>query len=114
MVSRSVLIESMGTARKPSSVEQVKDIDVDKCLFADLFFPGFHAEDHASEFVGRFEFDSLAADLLQKLGQGGIGRQIDGKGFQRFGDRIFRTVIDRGYPTAVEILHHHALSKSLI
>ena len=57
------------------------------------------------------QFDPLAADLPQELGQAGVGRQIDGETAQRLGDRVFRAVGDgRGLP-AVEILHDHALQQ---
>ena len=65
----------------------------------------------AAQLVGRFEHDPLAADLLQELGQRGIGRQIDREALQRLGDRVFRAVGDGRDLAAVEILDDHALQQ---
>ena len=75
------------------------------------FLVGFHAQDHAGDFVGGFEFDLLAADLPEQLRHRRIGGQIDGEAFQRFGDRVFRAVVDGRDLPAVEVLHDHALQE---
>jgi len=61
--------------------QQIEDFNVDELFIADLFSVGFHAEDHAGDFIGGFHFDFFAADLLQELGKRRIARQIDGEGF---------------------------------
>ena len=48
-------------------------------VLADFFLAGFDADDHAGDLVGRIDLDPLAANLLQELGQRGIGRQVDGE-----------------------------------
>ena len=60
---------------------------------------------------GASDFDRFAAKLPEQIGHRRLAGQIDRKRFERFGDRLFRAVVDRRNPAAAEILQHHAFEQ---